>query len=112
MAILDKPLRVPILDGAVLFQVPLQNEWALEAKRREEVQAGEKTTDQLIDELLAKVVGVENFFYADGTPVTPDDLRARRYPQQFLHQIFEAYHPAVASMFKDDAAAKNAPTPA
>lgn len=113
MAIIDQPLRVPILDGAVLFTMPLQNEWALEAKRAEEVQAGDKTTEQAVDEFLARVVGIENFSWADGRPFTADDLRARRCPHEFLLALFPAYRAAADRMFRNEAdLAKNGSTPA
>lgn len=102
MAILDQPLRVPILDGAVLFRIPMQNEFLLLQKQQEEVQAGEKTLDQIIDGVLGKVVGVENFFYADGTPVTPDDLRGRKFPWQFFVTLSEEYPKAVERMFRGE----------
>ena len=111
MAIIDKPLRVPVLDGAVLFSIPLHNEWALEIKRAEELKTGDKTLDQQIDEFLAKAVGVENFFWADGTPYMVDDLRAKKYPEQFIVALFEAYPEALKRMFREDAA-KNGSTPA
>jgi hypothetical protein len=102
MAVIDKPLRVVIDDGAVLFTPPLQNEWA------ELARLAELSVDQQIDLLVSKVVGVENFFYQAGQPVTAADVQAKLFPVTFYFALLKAWPHAVISAFRTEAdAAKN-----
>ena len=107
MAIIDKPLRVVIDDGAVSFSPPLQNEWADLAK------LSDLTSDQQIDLLVSKVVGVENFFYESGAAVTVEDITAKRFPVTFYFALLREWPKAVVGAFKGEAdSAKNGSTPA
>jgi hypothetical protein len=92
--IIDNDLTVEIGDGTAIFDEPTLRDWAVM------VDMNGKSLEEQADILLPKLKELRGFQYRDGTPVTVEDLRNKKFSAKFLLQLIQAWVKAVIDGLK------------
>lgn len=101
---IDEDLIVKIGDGELVFEEPSLRDWAILTDL-----AG-KSLEEQADILTPKIRAVSGFEYSDGSPVTLESLRAKKFSARFFLQIIRGWTQAILASTKDEAEAKNEQT--
>jgi len=102
--IIDADLEVRVGDGLVVFEEPTLRDWAILSDM-----AG-KTMEEQADIIIPKIKEIKNLQYRDGTDVTVDDLRLKKFSAKFFLNLIRAWSQAIVAGFKTEAEEKNAET--
>lgn len=102
--IIDSDLTVAIGDGVAVFEEPTLRDWAIM------VEMSNKSLEEQADIILPKLKDLRGFEYKDGTQVTIDDLRNKKFSAKFFLMLIKAWSQAIVSGLRDEAEAKNAVT--
>lgn len=102
--IIDSDLEVAIGDGVAVFEEPTLRDWAVM------VEMSNKTLEEQADIILPKLKGLRGFEYKDGTEVTIDDLRNKKFSAKFFLMLIKAWSAAIVSGLRDEADSKNVVT--
>jgi hypothetical protein len=102
--IIDNDLTVKVGDGVVVFDEPTLRDWAVL------VDMTNKSMEEQADVLLPKVKEVRGFQYKDGSDVSIDDLRNKKFSAKFFLQLVQAWAKAITDGLREDAEAKNVET--
>jgi hypothetical protein len=98
--IIDNDLTVVIGDGVATFEEPTLRDWAVM------VDMSGKTLDEQADILLPKLKDVKGFEYKDGSPVTIEDLKNKKFSAKFFLQLVVAWSKAIAEGLRGEAEQK------
>jgi hypothetical protein len=94
--IIDSDLVVKVGDGIAVFEEPTLRDWAIL------VDMDKKTLEQQADLLIPKLKEVSGFQYKDGTPVTVEDVRDKKFSAKFFLQLMTAWTRAVVEGIRGD----------
>ena len=94
--IIDNDLTVNVGDGVAVFEEPTLRDWATL------VDMEKKTLEEQADLLLPKLKELKGFKYKDGTDVTVEDLKNKKFSAKFFLQLIMAWTKAVVSDLKGD----------
>jgi hypothetical protein len=94
--IIDSDLVVKVGDGIAVFEEPTLRDWAIL------VDMDKKTLEQQADLLIPKLKEVSGFQYKDGTPVTVEDVRNKKFSAKFFLQLMTAWTRAVVEGIRGD----------
>lgn len=98
--IIDSDLVVKVGDGIAIFDEPTLRDWAIL------VDMEKKTLEQQAELLLPKLKEVQGFFYKDGSAVTVEDLRNKKFSAKFFLQFITAWTKAVVEGIRGDSEEK------
>jgi len=101
---IDNDLVVKIGDAEAIFDEPTLRDWAVM------IELGDKTLEQQADILLPKLREIRGFEFKDGTEVTVEDLREKKFSAKFFMMLLKAWSKAIVEGLKDDAEGKNVQT--
>ncbi|NBT57611.1 hypothetical protein EBT16_02390 [bacterium] len=99
--IIDNDLTVQLGDGVAVFEEPTLRDWAIM------VEMSGKSLEEQADILLPKLKELRGFEYKDGSPVTVDDLKNKKFSAKFFVQLIQAWSKAIVSGLRGDAEEKN-----
>lgn len=99
--IIDSDLTVKVGDGVAVFDEPTLRDWAIM------IEMSGKTLDEQADILLPKLKELKGFEYRDGTAVTVDDLKNKKFSAKFFFQLVQAWSKAIVEGLKGDSDSKN-----
>jgi hypothetical protein len=102
--IIDSDLEVAIGDGVAVFEEPTLRDWAVM------VEMSNKTLEEQADIILPKLKALRGFEYKDGSEVTIDDLRNKKFSAKFFLMLIKAWSAAIVSGLRDEADSKNVVT--
>ncbi len=94
--IIDSDLVVKVGDGVAIFEEPTLRDWAIL------VDMEKKTLEQQAELILPKLKEIQGFQYKDGTPVTVDDLKNKKFSAKFFIQLIAAWTRAVIDGIRGD----------
>lgn len=94
--IIDSDLVVKVGDGVAVFEEPTLRDWAIL------VDMEKKSLDQQADLLVPKLKELRGFEYRDGTPVTVEDIRNKKFSAKFFLQLMQAWTKAVIEGIRGD----------
>jgi hypothetical protein len=92
--IIDNDLEVEIGDGVAVFDEPSLRDWAVM-----EAMSG-KSLEEQADIILPKLKEVRGFQYKDGTDVTIEDLRNKKFSAKFFLTLIRAWTNAIVSSIR------------
>lgn len=92
--IIDNDLEVEIGDGVAVFDEPSLRDWAVM-----EAMSG-KSLEEQADIILPKLKEVRGFQYKDGTSVTIEDLRNKKFSAKFFLTLIRAWTNAIVSSIR------------
>lgn len=92
--IIDNDLEVEIGDGVAVFDEPSLRDWAVM-----EAMSG-KSLEEQADIILPKLKEVRGFQYKDGSDVTIEDLRNKKFSAKFFLTLIRAWTNAIVSSIK------------
>jgi len=98
--IIDSDLVVKVGDGIAVFEEPTLRDWAIL------VDMDKKTLEQQADLLIPKLKEVSGFHYKDGTSVTVEDVRNKKFSAKFFLQLMTAWTRAVVDGIRGDSEEK------
>lgn len=101
---IENDLVVKIGDGEAIFDEPTLRDWAIM------VELGDKTLEQQADILLPKLREIRGFEFKDGTEVTVEDLKDKKFSAKFFMMLLKGWSKAIVDGLKDDAEGKNVQT--
>jgi hypothetical protein len=101
---IDEDLVVKIGDGTLTFDEPSLRDWAVLTDLQ-----GKSLVEQA-DILVPKLKAIEGFEYADGAPVTLQDIQDKKFSARFFFQIVRGWTEAMLAGMAQEAASKNEPT--
>lgn len=87
--IIDSDLVVKVGDGIAIFEEPTLRDWATL------VDMEKKTLEQQAELLLPKLKEVQGFSYKDGSAVTVEDIKNKKFSAKFFLQLLTAWTRAV-----------------
>ena len=99
--IIDSDLTVKVGDGVAVFDEPTLRDWAIM------IEMSGKTLDEQADILLPKLKELKGFEYRDGTAVTVDDLKNKKFSAKFFFQLVQAWSKAIVEGLRGEADSKN-----
>ena len=99
--IIDSDLTVKVGDGVAVFDEPTLRDWAIM------IEMSGKTLEEQADILLPKLKELKGFEYKDGTAVTVDDLKNKKFSAKFFFQLVQAWSKAIVEGLKGDSDSKN-----
>jgi hypothetical protein len=102
--IIDSDLTVAIGDGVAVFEEPTLRDWAVM------VEMSNKSLEEQADILLPKLKDLRGFEYKDGSQVSVEDLRNKKFSAKFFLMLIKAWSQAIVSGLRDEAESKNAVT--
>jgi hypothetical protein len=102
--IIDNDLTVNVGDGVAIFDEPTLRDWAIL------LDMDKKSLEEQVDILLPKLKSVEGFKYRDGSDVSIEDIKAKKFSARFFLQLMIAWTKAVVSDLKGEGEAKKAET--
>lgn len=94
--IIDNDLTVKIGDGVAVFEEPTLRDWAVM------IDMNGKSLEEQADILLPKLKELRGFEYKDGTPVTIEDLKAKKFSARFLLQLIQAWVKSIVQDLKGE----------
>lgn len=98
---IDNDLVVKIGDGEAIFEEPSLRDWAVM------VEMEKKTLDEQADVLLPKLKELRGFEYQDGTEVTVEDMKAKKFSAKFFLMLMKAWTKEIVNSLRDEAESKN-----
>jgi hypothetical protein len=99
--IIDSDLTVKIGDGVAVFDEPTLRDWAVM------IEMSGKSLEEQADILLPKLKELRGFEYKDGTAVTVEDLKGKKFSAKFFFQLVQAWSKAIVEGLKGEADSKN-----
>lgn len=99
--IIDNDLQVRVGDGVATFEEPTLRDWAVM------VEMSNKSLEEQADILVPKIKELKGFEYKDGTEVTVEDLRNKKFSAKFFIQLVKAWSNAIVSGLREEADSKN-----
>lgn len=87
--IIDSDLVVKVGDGTAIFEEPTLRDWAIM------IDMNGKSLEEQSDILLPKLKEIQGFQYQDGTPVTVQDLKNKKFSAKFFLQLIQAWTKAI-----------------
>jgi len=99
--IIDSDLTVKVGDGVAVFDEPTLRDWAIM------IEMSGKTLEEQADILLPKLKELRGFEYKDGTAVTVEDLKNKKFSAKFFFQLIQAWSKAIVEGLKGEAESKN-----
>jgi hypothetical protein len=102
--IIDNDLVVKIGDGVAVFEEPTLRDWAVM------IDMNGKSLEEQADILLPKLKEISGFQYKDGTSVTIEDLRNKKFSARFLLQLIQSWTKAIIDGLNGEAQEKKAVT--
>lgn len=94
--IIENDLIVHLGDGVAIFEEPTLRDWAIL------VEMEKKTLEQQIDMIVPKIKEIRGFEYRDGTPVTIEDIKNKKFSAKFFVQLLGAWTKAVVQGITGD----------
>jgi hypothetical protein len=98
--IIDSDLVVNVGDGVAIFEEPTLRDWAIL------VDMEKKTLEQQAELLIPKLKELRGFQYKDGTDVTVEDIRNRKFSAKFFLQLITAWTRAIVEGLRGDSEEK------
>ena len=98
--IIDCDLVVKVGDGTATFEEPTLRDWAVL------VDMEKKTLEQQAELLLPKLKELQGFSYKDGTLVTVEDLKGKKFSAKFFLQLLTAWTRAVVDGIRGESEEK------
>lgn len=98
--IIDSDLVVKVGDGIAIFEEPTLRDWAIM------VDMSGKTLEEQSDILLPKLKEIQGFQYKDGTPVTVEDLKSKKFSAKFFLQLIQAWTKAIVEGLRGESEEK------
>lgn len=98
--IIDNDLEVEIGDGVAIFDEPSLRDWAI----LEDMNG--KSLEEQADILLPKLKEVRGFEYKDGTAVTVEDLRNKKFSAKFFLTLIRAWTTAIVESIRVEGSEK------
>ena len=98
--IIDSDLVVKVGDGVAIFEEPTLRDWAIM------VDMGGKSLEEQSDILLPKLKEIQGFQYKDGTPVTVEDLKSKKFSAKFFLQLIQAWTKAIVEGLRGESEEK------
>lgn len=92
--IIDNDLEVGIGDGVAVFDEPSLRDWAIM-----ESMSG-KTLEEQADIILPKLKELRGFSYKDGSEVTVEDLKNKKFSAKFFLTLIRAWTEAIVSSIR------------
>jgi TATA-binding protein-associated factor Taf7 len=102
--IIDNDLVVKIGDGVAVFDEPTLRDWAIL------VDMEKKTVEQQADVLIPKLKEISGFQYRDGSSVTVEDMKNKKFSAKFFLQLVQGWTKAVVDSLQNESEAKNVET--
>lgn len=99
--IIDSDLVVKIDDGVAVFDEPTLRDWAVL------VDMNNKSIEEQADILLPKLKEISGFQYRDGSYVTLEDIKNRKFSAKFFLQLVQGWTKAIVSGIRGEAEGKN-----
>lgn len=99
--IIESDLVVKIGDGVAVFDEPTLRDWAIM------LDMSGKSLEEQADILLPKLKELRGFEYKDGTPVTVEDLKNKKFSAKFFFQLVQAWSRAIGEGIRGEAEQKN-----
>lgn len=99
--IIDSDLTVKVGDGVAVFDEPTLRDWAIM------IEMSGKTLEEQADILLPKLKELKGFEYKDGTAVTVEDLKNKKFSAKFFFQLVQAWSKAIVEGLKGESDSKN-----
>jgi hypothetical protein len=98
--IIDSDLVVKVGDGIAVFEEPTLRDWAIL------VDMEKKTLEQQADLLIPKLKELRGFQYKDGTDVSVEDIKNKKFSAKFFLQLMTAWSRAVVDGIRGDSEEK------
>lgn len=98
--IIDNDLTVKIGDGVATFEEPTLRDWAIL------VDMNGKSLEEQADLLLPKLKELKGFQYRDGSDVTVEDLKGKKFSAKFFLQLVTAWTKAIVEGLKGESEEK------
>lgn len=98
--IIDNDLTVKIGDGIAIFEEPTLRDWAVL------VDMNGKSLEEQADLLLPKLKELKGFQYRDGSDVTVDDLKGKKFSAKFFLQLVTAWTKAIVEGLQGESEGK------
>lgn len=98
--IIDSDLVVKVGDGVAIFEEPTLRDWAIM------VDMNGKSLEEQSDILLPKLKEIQGFQYKDGTPVTVEDLKSKKFSAKFFLQLIQAWTKAIVEGLRGESEEK------
>lgn len=98
--IIDSDLVVKVGDGVAIFEEPTLRDWAVM------VDMNGKSLEEQSDILLPKLKEIQGFQYKDGTPVTVEDLKSKKFSAKFFLQLIQAWTKAIVEGLRGESEEK------
>lgn len=92
--IIDNDLEVEIGDGVAVFDEPSLRDWAVM-----EAMSG-KTLEEQADIILPKLKELRGFKYKDGSDVTVEDLKNKKFSAKFFLTLIRAWTNSIVSSIR------------
>ncbi len=99
--IIDSDLTVKVGDGVAVFDEPTLRDWAIM------IEMSNKSLEEQADILLPKLKELRGFEYKDGTAVTVEDLKNKKFSAKFFFQLVQGWSKAIVEGLKGEADSKN-----
>lgn len=99
--IIDNDLVVRISDGIIVFEEPTLRDWAVM------VDMSGKSLEEQADVIVPKIKEISGFQYKDGSVVTLEDLRNKKFSAKFLLQVIQAWSKTIVGELRGEAEQKN-----
>lgn len=100
---IDEDLVVTIGDGTLVFEEPSLRDWAVLTDL-----AG-KSLEEQADILMPKIKAVQGFEYSDGTAVTLETLKEKKFSARFFLSMVKGWTEAILAGMHSEAASKKEP---
>lgn len=102
--IIDADLEVKIGDGVVVFEEPNLRDWAILSDL-----AG-KSLEEQADIIIPKIKELKNLQYRDGSDVTLESLKAKKFSAKFFLTLIRSWSQAIVAGIRVEAEEKNVET--
>lgn len=99
--IIDSDLTVTLGDGVAVFDEPTLRDWAVM------VDMSGKSLEEQAEILIPKIKEVKGFQYKDGSAVTLEDLKNKKFSAKFFLQLVQAWSKAIVDGLRNEANQKN-----
>lgn len=99
--IIESDLTVKIGDGVAVFDEPTLRDWAVM------IDMSGKTLEEQADILLPKLKELRGFEYKDGSPVTVEDMKNKKFSAKFFFQLVQGWSRAIVEGLRGEAEQKN-----
>lgn len=100
---IDEDLVVTIGDGTIVFEEPSLRDWATLTDL-----AG-KSLEEQAEVIVPKIRSIQGFEYSDGSQVTLDDLKAKKFSARFFLTLIKSWTQKIVAGMSSEADSKNEP---